>query len=62
MACGCGSGSRAKTTSSAATTTANSGQVMTFEVKDNAGNVEQFPNRSAAQVFLARHGGVMRPI
>jgi hypothetical protein len=35
---------------------------MRFEVRDNSGQVEQFATRPEAQVFLARNGGVMRPI
>lgn len=35
---------------------------MKFEVRDNAGNVEEFTNRPDAQMYLARHGGVLKPV
>lgn len=61
MACGCGSKARSAATASA-TSADTSESAMRFEVRDNKGQVEQFASRSDAQVFLGRHGGVLRPI
>lgn len=60
MACGCGS--RAARTADNGSTASATEPAARFEVRDNKGQVSEFSTRAEAQVFLARNGGVLKPI